>query len=233
MRDHLPKLRTRVRFSSPAPDKQVGRGPYLTPGAAISRRTITTVYSMRKPSRGDLETLLNAQRNRPFTYSEVGATADAELPPGYRHDHHLHRAGSGQKAFADAKAAVRAWAGHQRAGTVIHPNSPPLMEGTPVALALRAMGIWVTAVCRIVWVVDRPDAYGFAYGTLPHHPEIGEESFVARLDGNEVVVEIKAFSRPGSTLVRLAGPVGRAVQHRTINRYLDGLAARPQAHRSD
>ena len=34
--------------------------------------------------------------------------------------------------------------------------------------------------CRIVWVVDEPDAFGFGYGTLRGHPDEGEESFVVR-----------------------------------------------------
>ncbi len=29
--------------------------------------------------------------------------------------------------------------------------------------------------CRVVYEVERPDARGFAYGTLPGHPATGEE----------------------------------------------------------
>jgi uncharacterized protein (UPF0548 family) len=29
--------------------------------------------------------------------------------------------------------------------------------------------------CRVVYVVDEPRRAGFAYGTLPGHPEIGGE----------------------------------------------------------
>ena len=32
--------------------------------------------------------------------------------------------------------------------------------------------------CRIVSVFKEVDSFGFAYGTLPGHPERGEESFV-------------------------------------------------------
>ena len=33
----------------------------------------------------------------------------------------------------------------------------------------------VRAPCRVVYVVDEPDRRGFAYGTLPGHPEIDGE----------------------------------------------------------
>lgn len=94
-----------------------------------------------------------------------------------------------------------------------------------MALALPVTGIWVTAACRVVLVVDEPDAFGFAYGTLPHHPESGEESFVVRRapDGR-VAVEIVAVSRPQTLLTKLAGPIGSLIQRRTAQQYLAGLA---------
>jgi uncharacterized protein (UPF0548 family) len=42
-----------------------------------------------------------------------------------------------------------------------------------------------------------PDRYGFAYGTLPAHPEEGEELFLVTRGGDDTVrFEITAFSRP-------------------------------------
>ncbi len=38
------------------------------------------------------------------------------------------------------------------------------------------------APCRVVYVIDEPDRRGFAYGTLPGHPESGEELFAVRYD---------------------------------------------------
>ena len=53
---------------------------------------------------------------------------------------------------------------------------------------------------------------GFAYGTLPGHPENGEEAFVVSMSPDQVVrFEIQAFSRPGGPLVRLVGPIGRGM----------------------
>jgi Domain of unknown function (DUF1990) len=64
----------------------------------------------------------------------------------------------------------------------------------------------LVAPCRIVSVVDEVTRWGFAYGTLPGHPEQGEEVFVVSIAPDETVrFEIVAFSRPADLLVRLSG----------------------------
>lgn len=71
---------------------------------------------------------------------------------------------------------------------------------------------------------------GFAYGTLPGHPETGEEAFVVERNGEgDVRFTITAFSRPRALLARLGGPVTKAVKARATRRYLRGLfnATRP------
>ena len=56
-------------------------------------------------------------------------------------------------------------------------------------------------------VVNEPRRAGFAYGTLPGHPESGEESFVVEhLADDRVVLCIRAFSRPASWLFRIGYP---------------------------
>lgn len=88
--------------------------------------------------------------------------------------------------------------------------------GTPL-LALAAP-------CRIVSVVDGSGRWGFAYGTLPGHPEQGEEAFIVSISPDETVrFEIVAFSRPGDRLVRLSGPIGRGIQKVGTNGYLRAL----------
>ena len=73
-------------------------------------------------------------------------------------------------------------------------------------------------------MVDEPRRRGFAYGTLPDHPEVGEEAFiVSRDEDDSVFLDITAFSRPGSLLVRISGPGGRAVQSIATKRYVRAL----------
>ena len=86
-------------------------------------------------------------------------------------------------------------------------------------LGWRALG--VSAPVRVVYVVDEGRRRGFAYGTLPGHPESGEEAFVVEhLEDDTVRFAITAFSRPATLLAKLGGPVSRLVQSRVTNRYL-------------
>ena len=47
--------------------------------------------------------------------------------------------------------------------------------------------------CRVASVVDEPNRFGFAYGTLPIHPEQGEQSFIVERDeGGKVTFTLRA-----------------------------------------
>ncbi len=72
-----------------------------------------------------------------------------------------------------------------------------LQPGVTV-VATRLIGPMVLAIpCRIVYCTDEPNRFGFAYGTLPGHPERGEEAFhVLRGPENSMTGQIVAFSRP-------------------------------------
>ncbi len=83
------------------------------------------------------------------------------------------------------------------------------------------MGL-LRAPCRVVYVIDEPDIRGFAYGTLPGHPESGEERFAVRYDPNTsaVYAEVAAFSRPGTWWSKAGGPFVVMAQRVIANRYL-------------
>ncbi|WP_369136817.1 DUF1990 family protein [Modestobacter versicolor] len=157
----------------------------------------------------------------PFTYAEQGATRDAVLPAGYDHVEREHVIGSGRAEFDRASAAVFRWTAQRGAGLRIQASGPASTPGTVVLMTagLRRLGLDVP--CRVVWVVDEPDRRGFGYGTLPGHPESGEESFVVSLrpDG-AVVYELRAFARLATRLARLGGPVAHRVQTLALDRYV-------------
>ena len=81
------------------------------------------------------------------------------------------------------------------------------------------------APTRVVEVVDRPDRFGFAYGTLPGHPYSGEERFSVDLhpDGR-VRITVAVDARAANPVVWLASPIGTWAQRRALRGYLDGLA---------
>ncbi len=160
----------------------------------------------------------------PFTYPEVGATRDGALPAGYDHVERSAVVGHGRDAFDRAAAAVFRWTAQRGAGLRIEANGPASTPGTVVLMTagLRRLGLDVP--CRVVWVVDEPDRRGFGYGTLPGHPESGEESFVVTLEPDgDVVYSLRAFSRLAVPLSRLGGPVSRQVQSLALDRYVAAI----------
>jgi uncharacterized protein (UPF0548 family) len=104
------------------------------------------------------------------------------------------------------------------------PADTPLIVNETLLVLLRAGAFHVVAPCRIVYVIDEPKQFGFAYGTLPGHPEQGEESFVITATAaGEVRFDVTALSRPSETLAKLVSPVARVIQRRVTNAYLAGL----------
>jgi uncharacterized protein (UPF0548 family) len=131
--------------------------------------------------------------------------------------------GVGRSVFDAAGQVVASWDMHRRAGLAVVADGPARVEQTVVLGIGRPVALVVP--CRVVYVVDEPHRRGFGYGTLTDHPEQGEESFVVTIDSdNTVRLEITAFSRPGSRLVRLGGGLGRAIQMRAIRRYETALS---------
>ncbi len=73
----------------------------------------------------------------------------------------------------------------------------------------------------MVAVVDEPDRRGFSYGTLPGHPECGEEEFLLeRAADGSLRLTVTASSRPATVLARAGGPVTGLVQRVMTRRYL-------------
>jgi uncharacterized protein (UPF0548 family) len=103
-------------------------------------------------------------------------------------------------------------------------GTPLVTAGTTAVLTISAFGLKVRAPVRVVYLVNEPGRLGFAYGTLPGHPESGEESFVVEhLADDSVWIVIRAFSRPSTWLHRLGMPVLRFLQWRYTKRYLRSL----------
>lgn len=150
-----------------------------------------------------------------LTYSEVGASAREPLPAGY---HHVRASRSlGAVDFDAAAGAVMTWQLQERSG--VRRVSGPDRVTVGADVRFRFFGQKVP--CRVVDVVDEPDRRGFAYGTLPGHPETGEERFVVERD--PVTVTVTAFSNHALWRTKLAGPLGRLLQRTMTQRYLKAL----------
>ncbi|MGU3433488.1 DUF1990 family protein [Actinomycetes bacterium M1A6_2h] len=164
---------------------------------------------------------LTSYADRPLTYDEVGAT-EGDMPSGYHHVDVRRPIGDGRSAFDLAARRIMEFDMHRGAGLRVRATTMRAEEGTIVVLGLGPISI----PCRVVRIVDEPTRRGFVYGTLPGHPESGEESFVTEFDpaSEAVTAHIRAFSRPGNRLVALGGPFNRATQKLMTNRYIAALA---------
>ena len=174
-----------------------------------------------KPDARRIERFLAAQRNRSFSYREVGYSRRGG-PPGYTVDHNRVRIGEGRAAFARAVEALRNWKMFDLGWVSLHPTAAPIEPGTTVAVRCRHLGFWSLNACRIVYTVDDEGPvvrYGFAYGTLPDHAERGEERFTVEWHHEDGAVwyDIFAFSRPNDPLARLAYPLSRFLQGRFVS----------------
>jgi uncharacterized protein (UPF0548 family) len=174
-------------------------------------------------SSAKLFAIAEAQSELEVTYSPTAATLTGSLPSGYHHDRYETMLGDAPGTFQRACDGLRGWQAHIGAGLHVEPRNAPSV-GLTVVVAIRLGPITAIAPCRIVAVVDELHRFGFAYGTLPGHPESGEEAFTIDDTGQGVVFQIVAFSRPAAPLARLGAPVSRRIQIATTRHYLDALA---------
>ncbi|HWF82329.1 MAG TPA: DUF1990 domain-containing protein [Streptosporangiaceae bacterium] len=180
------------------------------------------MFSLTKPSPDALSRLVAQQSDRELTYAEHGATA-GDMPPGYHHDEWEDDLGAFSQAQFDRLAdALRNWRVQSGSGLAIFP-AEPVRPGLTFALWFRLPGAYATATGRVVYVTSEPDRAGFAYGTLPAHPETGEEAFHLVRNGDRLLFRVRAFSRPRHPLARLGAPVSRVLQRRMNQAYLKAM----------
>lgn len=163
-------------------------------------------------------------RDAPLTYDAIGTARSGAVPEGFRGAHRRAVVGSGRADFERAAAAVLDWRAQRGAGLRVRATGPSSEPGTVVVLTAGLPRFGYDIPCRVVWGSTEGDERGFAYGTLPGHPESGEECFLVRLTpAGEVVYEIRVFFRLASPGARLAGPAGLLLQRLATDRYVAAI----------
>jgi uncharacterized protein (UPF0548 family) len=171
-----------------------------------------------------IEQLVKSLREAQPTYGDVGASLAGLEPEGFHHDRYQVLLGRGTATFQRAVNGLKTWRAHSAPGFRVFPQDETIRTGATVVVTMGSPFLALAAPCRIVRVIDELSRFGFAYGTLPGHPEEGEEAFVVSISPDETVLfEIVAFSRPGDPLVRLLGPLARGVQKGGTHGYLRAL----------
>lgn len=103
-------------------------------------------------------------------------------------------------------------------------GTPYIAAGMTAVLKLDGPGSNVEAPVRVVYTVDEPNRKGFAYGTLPGHPECGEESFIVTHEADDgVYLTIRWFTKPEHWLRKAAKPLAGGAQRKRIEKYLRSL----------
>ena len=172
------------------------------------------MFKITEPSDEDVANFISSQRNLDFTYRDVGAT-NTTPPAGFKIDHNRIHLGDGEATFKAAVEAIKNWRQFDLGWVTIVPRGVAIEVGATVAVKARAYGTWSLSASRVVYVIDEPRRFGFAYGTLPDHVECGEERFLIEwLPDDSVWYDILAFSRPRHPLVRLSAPFARLLQKR-------------------
>ena len=170
------------------------------------------LFQLSFPEKKQLDALILAQEGKPFSYTKTEKGLR-----GYRHDDNHILLGEGDAVFKAAKKAIKEWAMFPGGWARIYSNETPIEVGQVVVMCANVMGFWWLNTSRIVYTVDEPQRFGFAYGTLKHHAESGEELFQVRMDEHgQVFYEIQAFSRPRYWAARLAFPVARHFQRKFV-----------------
>ncbi len=177
---------------------------------------------LRRPSAAQLEELLERCRDDTLTYTPVGISLDDGVQTV------LHRRAwelnlRTEDCYERGSAALQGWAVHRGSGLSVVADGP-VAVGTNVAMTAPLPIGFADVTCRVVEVIDEPDRFGFAYGTLSVHPERGEESFMLRreLDG-AVTFVVAAASQPSHPLARLAPPIANRLQDIACRRYLAAM----------
>jgi uncharacterized protein (UPF0548 family) len=179
------------------------------------------LFLFDEPSPQRIARFLDAQRNAPFSYDEVGATReDGKAPAGYAIDQNRARLGIGRDTFERAVAALYAWKMFDVGWARLVPAGAPVEVGTTVAVLATHYGFHSLNPCRISYTIEEDEGglvrRSFAYGTLPGHGERGEERFTVqwRLEDDSVFYELYAFSQPNTFLAKLGYPLARRLQRR-------------------
>ncbi|MDL9947148.1 DUF1990 domain-containing protein [Gordonia sp. ABSL11-1] len=162
-------------------------------------------------------------RAAPLTYPEVGGTG-GQLPAGYHHLSQTVRLGTGGPCFDRARESVLTWRVQLGAGVGVSSSDPRVVDGAVAVVTIGIGRLGLRAPVRVVEVFDDGRRAGFSYGTLPGHPECGEERFLVGQDHDGTVTfTVTAFSRPHTLLARAGGPIGRVAQKVVTRRYLGAL----------
>lgn len=177
-------------------------------------------------------------KNNRLDYPFLGLTRIAaqqpaeqvQWPAGFSHVDKQAAVGVGAAAFDALAEGILGWEIQRGAGLSV--TAPARAEpGARVVSGFGVGALRLPVPCEVVWSMEPtrlagPDGAevtmaGFGYGTLPGHPALGEEAFLAMLtDDGGVYFRLLAFSKPSGLIYTLGSPVTKLTQAGVTRSYL-------------
>lgn len=175
------------------------------------------MFLIRRPTQDQISEFLDQSDRLPLSYDPVGIARQS--PPGFNADVTSAVIGHGRQTFERARTALAQWRHYEMGWVELFPRGAAIEVGSVVAVLVSHLGFWSLNGCRVVYDIgDRRSGskFGFAYGTLTNHAELGEEIFEVMLapETNEVIYRIQAVSRPHAALAKIGYPIARHFQAR-------------------
>lgn len=183
------------------------------------------------------------QRDSRLDYPHLGLTRLVALsrpegiswPTGFSHVDKTTTVGSGPDTFAALAEGIMTWEIQRRSGLSV--KAPPRAGvGSRVVSGFGVGQLRLPVPCEVVWALEpqqlkAPDGSsvmvaGFGYGTLPGHPALGEEAFLALMTADgRVDFRLLAFSKPAGLIFTLGAPVTKLVQAGVTRSYQQAARA--------
>jgi uncharacterized protein (UPF0548 family) len=175
------------------------------------------MFLAHRPSQHEIEEFMSQSERLPLSYDQVGLAKQS--PHGFKLDQASAVIGHGAQAFDRAKIALGQWRHFNLGWVELWPRDAAIEPGTVVAVLVRHWGFWSLNGCRVVYSIGNMQtgaSFGFAYGTLTNHAEMGEEIFELSFtpETGEVIYKIRAVSKPRAVLARIGYPITRVLQER-------------------
>ena len=175
------------------------------------------MFLTHRPSLRKLEEFIDQSRHLPLSYDPIGIAKQS--PPGFSVDEASAVVGRGKPAFERARIALNEWRHFELGWVELFPQGAAIEPGTVVVVLVHHLGFRSMNGCRVVYGIGDMQSgtnFGFAYGTLTNHAEMGEELFEVLLEpeSEDVVYRIRAVSKPRAALARIGYPITRVFQER-------------------
>jgi len=137
-------------------------------------RDVLKMFLLGSPADDRIRRILADQKSSPFSYGNTGASRTL-LPAEYDVQRDRFLLGEGSRVFYKAKEAAQQWRMFDIDWVRLYRPATRVAAKDTVAILVGRFGVWMVNLCRIVYVIDEPRRYGFAY-----RPQSSRSATIAR-----------------------------------------------------